>query len=157
MRKRLIEGDQPNAAHAEQAWLPVEDLADVEFTSEDPAHPVEYAFLPSGKPGWRAAGPGAQTIRLVFERPQSIRLIHLNFIENLLERTQEYVLRWSPDRGQSFCEIVRQQWHFSPSGATVESEDHRVDLAQVTMLELHIVPDISGGNALASLDQWQIA
>ena len=157
MRKRLIEGQPPKAPPAEQPWLPVEDLAEVEFSSEDAAHPIEHAFLPAGKAGWRAAGPGAQTIRLVFAQPPSIRLIHLNFIENLLERTQEYVLRWSPDHGQSYREIVRQQWHFSPSGATAEREEHHVDLAQVTMLELHIVPDISGGNALASLEQWRIA
>lgn len=157
MRKRLIEGQPPMATHAKQPWLPVEDLAEVEFSSEDAAHPVELAFLPSAKHGWRAAGPGAQTIRLVFSQPQSIRLIHLSFIEDLVGRTQEYVLRWSPDHGKSYRDIVRQQWHFSPSGATVEREDHHVDLAQVTMLELSIIPDISGGNALATLEQWRIA
>lgn len=157
MRKRLIEGQPAKAPHAEPQWLPVEDLAEVEFSSEDAAYPVEHALLRSAKHGWRAAAPGTQTIRLVFLQPQSIRLIHLSFIENLVGRTQEYVLRWSPDRGQSYREIVRQQWHFSPSGATAEREDHHVDLAQVTMLELSIIPDISGGNALATLEQWRIA
>ena len=42
---------------------------------------------------------------------------------------------------------------FSPQGATRETEDHRVDLSSVTVLELSIIPDISGGNAHASLAQ----
>ncbi len=157
MRKRLIEERPRGAPPAERNWLPVENLAEVEFTSEDPAHPVEAALQATGTSGWRAAGPGRQTIRLVFAQPQPIRLIHLNFVEPLVERTQEYVLRWSPDRGQSFREIVRQQWNFSPSGTTVETEDYQVDLTQITMLELNINPDISGRNAVASLDQWRIA
>ena len=32
----------------------------------------------------------------------------MNFVEPETTRTQEYVLRWSPDSGQSFREIVRQ-------------------------------------------------
>ena len=71
----------------------------------------------------------------------------MNFVEPETERTQEYVLRWSPDSGQSFREIVRQQWNFSPQGTTNETEDHHVELPAVTMLELRIIPDISGGNA----------
>jgi hypothetical protein len=81
----------------------------------------------------------------------------MNFEEPAAERTQEYVLRWSPDSGQSFQEIVRQQWNFSPQGITTETEDHHVDLPAVTVLELNIVPDISGGNAIASLAQLRLA
>jgi hypothetical protein len=107
--------------------------------------------------GWRAAGHGKQTIRLLFTHPQRLRRIRLNFVEPLTERTHEYVLRWSPDGGQSFREIVRQQWHFSPQGATCETEDHHVELAAVTVLELSVIPDISGGNAVASLEQLRLA
>ena len=35
----------------------------------------------------------------------------------------------------------------SPQGATEQTEDHRVELNDVTMIELTIVPDISGGSA----------
>jgi hypothetical protein len=42
-------------------------------------------------------------------------------------------------------EIVRQQWNFSPEGATAEREDYRVALTEVTILELSIIPDITGG------------
>ena len=61
------------------------------------------------------------------------------FQEDEKERTQEFVLRWSPDGGQSYREIVRQQYNFSPPGASSEVEDYDVDLHGVTVLELKIV------------------
>ncbi len=157
MRKRLIAPVQPPPTPGGQDWLNVEALAEVEITSEDPAHPIEAALLPGGATGWRAAGPGAQTIRLFFTRPQRLGRIWMNFVETRSERTQEYVLRWSADGGQSFREIVRQQWNFSPDGATHETEDHHVDLPAVTVLELNIIPDTSGGTAIACLEQLRLA
>jgi hypothetical protein len=157
MHKRIIGSAQQEAAPSDHDWLNVEDLAAVEITSEDAAHPIESALLPSGASGWRAAAPGRQTIRLLFAHPQPLRRIYLNFVESVTERTQEYVLRWSSDDGQSFREIVRQQWNFSPQGATCETDDHRVDLAVVTILELSIIPDIRGGNAFASLAAMRLA
>ena len=79
------------------------------------------------------------------------------FHEGEQERTQEFVLRWSPDGGQSYREIVRQQYNFSPPGATREVEDYEINLEGVTALELEIVPDISGGPASASLVQLRLA
>jgi len=67
------------------------------------------------------------------------------------------VLQWSLDGGQTYREIVRQQYNFSPPGMTREFEDYRVDLVGVTALELKIVPDISGGDARASVAQLRIA
>jgi hypothetical protein len=154
MRKRII---GPVLQEADQGWLNLEALADVEITSEDAAHPIESALLPGGTSGWRAAVPGKQTIRLLFAHPQRLRRIWLNFVEPVTERTQEYVLRWSPEGGLSFREIVRQQWNFSPQGTTSETEDHHVELPAVTVLELIIVPDISGENAFASLAQLRLA
>jgi len=157
MRKRIIAPVQQKTTSPDQDWLNVEDLAEVEITSEDAAHPIEFALLPGQASGWRAAGPGKQTIRILFTQPQRLRRIRLHFVETHTERTQEYVLRWSPDGGQSFREIVRQQWNFSPHGTTGETEDHHVELPAVTVLELSIIPDISGGNAFASLAQLQLA
>jgi hypothetical protein len=157
MLKRIIDQVQKDIAPPEQDWLNVEGIAEVEITSEDAAHPIESALVPGQASGWRAAGPGKQTIRLLFAQPQRLRRIWLNFSETLTERTQEYVLRWSPDGGQSFREIVRQQWNFSPQGTTSETEDHHVELQKVTMLELSITPDISGGDAFASLAQMRLA
>ena len=157
MRKRIITPGQPETASPDQGWLNVESIAEVEITSEDVAHPIESALLPGGTSGWRAAGPGKQTVRLLFTHPQRLRRIWLKFVETSADRTQEYVLRWSPDGGQSFLEIVRQQWNFSPQGATSETEDHLVELPAVTVLELSIIPDTSGGTTVASLAQLRLA
>lgn len=123
----------------------------------DAAHPIESAFLSGDNSGWRAAASGKQTIRLLFTQPQQLRRIALEFVETQAERTQEYVLRWSPDSGKTFREIARQQWNFSPQGATRESENHLVELAAVTQLELSIIPNIGGGPAVASLAQLRLA
>ena len=157
MRKRIIPPAQHETATPDSEWLDIEALVEVEITSEDADHPIESALLPGRASGWRAAGPGEQKIRLLFASPQQLRRIWLNFVETRTERTQEYVLRWSPDGGQSFREIVRQQWNFNPQGATSETEDLHVELSAVTVLELHIIPDISGGNAFASLEKLRLA
>ena len=154
MRKRLIKHKASESLDLD--WLNV-DLLEVEVTSEDGAHPVEDALLSGRVSGWRAAEPGKQTIRFLFHDPQRLRRIWMHVLEPGTERTQEYVLRWSPDHGKSFQDIVRQQWNFSPHGATSETEDHHVELPAVTVLELNIIPDISGGNAFASLAQLRLA
>lgn len=153
MRKRLINPVSP----VDERWLDVQRLAQVELTSEDAAHPIEAALMPSAGSGWRAAQAGEQTIRLLFDEFQRVRRIQLVFQEDQQARTQEFVLRWSPDGGQSYREIVRQQYNFSPPGVTHEFEDYAADLAGVAALELRIVPDISGGEARASLAQLRIA
>lgn len=157
MQKRIIDPLPQQSATPGQDWLNVEALAEVEITSEDAAHPIESALVAGRTSGWRAAGPGKQTIRILFAQPQRLKRIWLNFAEPSTERMQEYVLRWSPDGGLSFREIVRQQWNFSPQGATSETEDHHVELPAVTVLELSIIPDTSGGTARASLDQLRLA
>jgi hypothetical protein len=157
MRKRLIAPVRQDKPDQDHDWLDLERLAEVEITSEDPTHPIESALLPDGRQGWRAAEPGRQSIRLLFSNPQRIRRIRLNFVEPSVERTQEYVLRWSADGGHSFRDIVRQQWNFNPGGSSSETEDHHVDLAGVTTLELGIIPNIGGGDAVASLAQFRLA
>jgi hypothetical protein len=157
MLKRIIGHDPQDARGSDPDWLNVEPLAQVEVTSEDAAHPIEAALLPAAAPGWRASHSGPQTVRLVFDQPQRLRRIYLEFREDELERTQEFVLRWSSNRGQSYGEIVRQQYNFSPPATTRECEDYSVDLDGVTTLELSIVPEISGGPARASLAQLRVA
>src|SRR6266511_3170698 len=151
MRKRIIHQGAEEIAPAEQHWMDVERLARVEITSEDPAHPIESALQPGAGAGWRAAQPGEQTIRLLFDSPLHLKQICLVFHEDQHARTQEFALRWSADGGQSYREIVRQQYTFSPPGTTREVEDYTVNLDGVTALELRIVPDISGGHVRASL------
>jgi len=156
MRKRIIPAARSDAAPLDH-WLNLDALAEVEITSEDVAYPIEAALLPGQASGWRAAGAGTQTIRLLFAQPQALRRIWLHFVESDRQRTQEYVLRWSPDGGRTFHDVVRQQWNFSPENASSEIEDHRVELPAVTVLELTIHPDISASAAVASLAAWRLA
>jgi hypothetical protein len=157
MRKRIIGPGPREIAATEPGWLDLKQLAQVEITSEDVDHPIESALIPGTGSGWRAVQPGEQTIRLLFDEPLRLKRIHLLFQEDGRERTQEFVLRWSSDGGQSYREIVRQQYNFSPPEATREVEDYDVDLDGVTALELRVVPDISGGSARASLTQLSVA
>jgi hypothetical protein len=85
MRKRVIKPAVHEVATADQEWLDVEQLAQVEVTSEDAAHPVESALVPGDGAGWRAAQPGEQTLRLVFDKPQRLTRIWLLFIEPAVE------------------------------------------------------------------------
>jgi hypothetical protein len=157
MRKRVIDDHSRVVGAKEDDWLDLERLAQVEITSEDLGHSIESALIPGRGPGWRAGQSGEQIIRLLFDEPLKIKRIRLVFHEDEHERTQEFVLRWSPDGGQSYREIVRQQYNFSSPGAASEIEDYEVNLDGVTMLELRIVPDISNGNAPASLAQLRLA
>jgi hypothetical protein len=157
MRKRIIGHGPRDVSVTEPGWLDLERLAQVEITSEDAAYPIESALILGTGSGWRAAQPGEQTIRLLFDEPLRLKRIHLVFSEGELERTQEFALRWSPDGGQSYREILRQQYNFSPPDAAREVEDYDLDLDGVTALELKIVPDISGGGSRASLAQLRVA
>src|ERR1700747_602396 len=153
MRKRIMNQDAGSVSSPNQQWLNVEHLAQVEVSSEAAANPVESALMV----GARAGHPGRQTIRLLFAEPQTVKHIRLLFQENKLERTQQFVLRWSSDRGQSYREIVRQQYNFSPSGSSSECEDYDVELNRVTTLELTIVPDIGSAPVCATLEQLRMA
>jgi hypothetical protein len=124
---------------------------------EEKEYPVEAALVEGEMREWRAAESGTQTIRLLFDKPQRLARISVVFEETETQRTQEFVLRWSPDGGRSFREIVRQQWNFSPPNSIRESEEYQVGLSAVTVLELVIVPDISRGLARASLKSLRVS
>jgi hypothetical protein len=151
MRKRLITPSPQDAAAHDEGWLDLDRAGVVEVTSEDKEYPVESALVSGEMLGWRAAESGTQSIRLIFDEPQRVARISLVFEETETERTQESVLRWSGDGGRSFREIVRQQWNFSTSNTIREVEEYQVEIPDVTVLELVIVPDTSRGAARASL------
>jgi len=98
-----------------------------------------------------------KTIRFIIDQPQRLTRIALVFEEAEAERTQEFVLRLSPDGGRSFREIVRQQWNFSPPSSIREVEEYQVGLSDVTVVELVIVPDISRGSARTSLKNLRVS
>lgn len=158
MRKRIIDEDeQAKLSETSQDWLDLELLITVELTSEDASHPIESALKMTGGAGWRAGKPGQQTIRLLFDHPQKITQIHLLFEEQVYTRTQEFVLRGISEHMTSGREIVRQQYNFSPPKDTREVEDYSVEFDDLIILELSIIPDISGGESRASLAQLRLA
>lgn len=156
MRKRILHIETRKSRPEDKEWLDLERLAEVEITSEDAAHPIETALIPAGNGGWRAGESGKQSVRLLFDQPLRLRRIQLLFEEEERSRHQEFVLRWSSD-GESFREIVRQQYHFSPPGTSREEEEYRVDLDKVRALELVITPETGGGEARATLQRLRLA
>ena len=157
MRKTVVKRETERSPKTGINWLDLESIARVELTSEDPLQPIESALQPIGAPGWRAAEPGPQMIRVLFDDPQRVSRIYLLINEEEVARTQEFVLRYSRDHGRSYHEIVRQQFTFAPPGTTTEQEEYQVDLAGVTTLELEITPDVSGSAARASLGRLLLA
>lgn len=136
-------------------WSNLADSATVEVSSEDPDFPVEAVFAAEKGVGWRAETSGEQTLRLIFDDPVMISRIHLAFEELAADRTQEFVLRWC-GTDHVFHHVLRQQYNFSPNGSTRETEDYKVNLQGVQVLELVIQPDITAGAAFASLATWHL-
>src|SRR5438132_1517916 len=83
MRKHIVNSASlcPDPTE-DQEWLHLQDLAQVEVTSEDSDHPMELAFSFGQAAGWHAASPGKQSIRLIFDQPRSIKRIYLRFNES---------------------------------------------------------------------------
>ena len=155
MRKSLISA-AGDVAPAAADWLDVEDIARVEVSSEDAAFPAESVFSHQASSGWRADAPGEQTLRLVFDNPQVLKRIQLVFDEPTCERTQQFTLSWLASGGAR-TEIARQQWNFTPGGSIQEVEDFRVDLPDVSALELQLKPSLDAGQGLACLTSWRVA
>jgi hypothetical protein len=159
MRKRIVQlhAGPAAAGDSRHRWLDLEQIATVEVTSEDPMFPVESVFQAGdASTGWRASEDGQQLLRIIFDEPATLNRIQLHFVEPHQERTQEFVLSWSPAQGGAAREVVRQQWTFSPSGSTSEVEDYDVNLAGIGVLELSIRPDLNQGKGRASLLKWRV-
>jgi hypothetical protein len=158
MRKSVIAGASATVGSGGESWLDLEAIARVEITSEDVNLPIEHALGKATTTGWRAAVTGPQVVRVLFDAPQAIRRIQLHFVDKA-ERSQEFAVY--AGSGAELREVVRQQWTFSPQGATEEIEDYTVDLHGVTTLELRIDPDRSHDPKLsqsyASLQSMRVA
>src|SRR3974377_2638798 len=108
MRKTRLSPIGNSSAAAEHDGLYLEQATRVEVSSEAEGYPVEGALLKDVRGGWRASEPVMQTIRLLFDHPQTIRVIRLVFKEKEFARTQEFVLRWLPQETCDWREVVRQ-------------------------------------------------
>ena len=69
-------------------------------------------------------------------------------------RTQEVQLASSNDGGITFRELVRQEFNFSPGGATWEHEDWTVRQKDVTHIRLMIKPDKRRTDLFATLTSF---
>jgi hypothetical protein len=83
-------------------------------------------------------------IVIEIDRPQTISGLVYEVEETTRKRTQEVRVEASEDGGQSYRQILVQEYNFSPGGATYQREEHRFNLRQVTHLRLTIVPNKSG-------------
>ncbi len=158
MRKRIVGS---GVIHGETAdfkdrWLDLEQIATVEVTSEDPQFPVEAAFQSHSGVGWRASQDGEQQLRIIFDEPTTLHRMQLSFFEPGVERTQEFVIRYSSAQGGPTQEVVRQQWNFSPQGSKSEVEQYDVNLERVSVLELSIRPNLNNQTGRASLVSWRV-
>jgi len=157
--RKVVVSENSAVRPKSDSWLPLEKIASVEISSEEPNFPIEHALSETGSGGWRASSPGPQRIRLIFDQPQTIRRIQLQFVEKSAERSQEFWLLALI--GDELRDVVRQQWNFSPQGTTEELEDYTVELTGVNALELRIDPDRahdpSQSRHAASLEKLRLA
>jgi len=80
MRKKMINGSyQKQETLINNNWLNIENIAEVEITSENERHPIESALILDSSSGWVAGEEGMQTIRIVFNTPQNIQKVMLKF------------------------------------------------------------------------------
>jgi hypothetical protein len=153
MRKQILKSNSAKSAPA-PGELDVAAVATVLVTSESALNPIENAFDDRRGPGgsrWVADTPGEQTVILAFDTPQTIRQVNLEVEEATVSRTQEIQLSISRDGGESYRELLRQEFNFAPSGTTFEREEWDVAAEAVTHLRLCIKPDKGGSNCHATL------
>jgi hypothetical protein len=159
MRKQILSVNSTHAAPSRSGELDVAGIATVLISSEAAGHPIENAFDAQSGPGgsrWVAGADGEQTIILAFDSPQTLRHILLEVEEPEVSRTQELQLAVSVDGGQSYRELLRQEFNFSPPNTSLEREEWRVDASGVTHLRLWIKPDKSGRPCRASLTSFRL-
>src|SRR6266496_4643251 len=127
LRKQVLE--HPPATDLSVGEIPVAEVATVLVTSETLDHPIEHVFDNRRGPGgsrWEAEKPGEQTLILAFDAPQKFRKVTLEIEEQAVGRTQELALAVSDDGGQTYRELVRQEYNFSPPSTTFEREEWKV-------------------------------
>lgn len=147
LQKRQLKPDQAASAGAANE-IDIANCATIAYSSEDPAHPVEYLLDSRSGPGatrWCSARPDVtELLVLEFDRPQAISRLLYEVEEAERERTQEVQVEVSEDRGRTYRQILVQEYTFSPGGATYQREEQRLNVHQASHLRLTIVPNKNG-------------
>jgi hypothetical protein len=153
LRKKILSTHLITSGHS-SPQKDIAALAMVLVTSEDPDHPIDHVFDGERGPGasrWIAAQPGEQTVILAFDAPQTIRKVLVEIEEPDISRTQEMDVSISDDGGQTYRELVRQEYTFSPPGTTREHEEWSINANGVSHLRLRIKPEKGGKACRATL------
>lgn len=153
MRKKIV-GKETAQTSPQPGELNIDAIATVLVSSEAEEFPIENAFDNQRGPGasrWVAAEPGEQTLTLAFDTPQRIGQVSLEIEEQEVSRNQELQLSVSHDNEQTYHELLRQEFNFSPPGTSFEREEWTLNVDQVTHLRLRIKPDKGGKPCRARL------
>ena len=153
LRKKILTTHQTMSSRS-AAEKDIAAVATVLVSSEHPRHPIDYAFDGQRGPGasrWIAAQPGEQALILEFDTPQTLRKILVEVEEPETSRTQEMAVSISQDGGQTYRELMRQEYTFSPPGTTLEHEEWSVKADAISHLQLRIKPDKGGKAGRATL------
>jgi F5/8 type C domain len=152
LRKQIL--TTPETTRGRGAQKDIAALAAVLVSSEDPRHPIDFAFDGRRGPGasrWIAAQSGEQTLILAFDTPQTIRKVLVEVEEPSISRTQEMAVSISQDGGLTYRELIRQEYNFSPPGTTLEHEEWAINADAISHLQLRIKPDKGGQAGRATL------
>jgi hypothetical protein len=158
LRKQIL-ADRQAILASQPGEIDIAARATVLVTSEAADHPIDNVFDTQRGPGgsrWVAAEPGEQVLILAFDTTQTIRRISLEVEELDVSRTQELEVSVSSDGEQTYRELRRQEYTFSPPGTTFEREDWAVTTEGITHLRLRITPDKGGKPCRATLTSLSI-
>ena len=157
LRKRRL--NLPTEPDDDSAPLNLASVATIDYSSEDPGHPVEHMLDEHTGPGgsyWAAAqADTTEQLVLAFDQPQSLTRLVYEVEETQHERTQEVHVEASTDAGRSYRRVLVQEYTFSPRGSTWQRENLRLDLHDLTHLRLTVVPN-KHGSGVASLTSLRL-
>lgn len=131
-------------------WLDLDAVADVTITARGER-------LARAGSMWSADCPGEQMIEIRFHYPTAVRRLRVRSTETEVSRTQQMTVWACLHRGERHREVVRQQFNFSPDGATEEIEEYGLELDAVSAIQLRVVPSIDGCHATAHVSELRVA
>lgn len=159
IRKRRLTAVIARSVPLPQGEIDVAARATVQYSSEDPRHPIEHLLDgASGTGATRWISARADTIEellLEFDRPEHISRLIFDVEERQVERTQQVTMEFSSDGGKTYRRGFVQEYTFSPGGSTYQREDMTFDLPEVTHLRLIVVPN-KGGSGCATLTSLRL-
>ena len=158
IRKRLLvvedTDDTDRAGIGEVGEIDLAETAAVAYSSEDPGYPIENLLDRNAGPHatcWRSARADTEEhVVFEFDEPQAISRLIYEVEEAAADRTQEVRVEVSEDDGETYRQLLVQEYNFSPAGATFQHEDQRFAVDGATHLRLTVVPN-KNGSGVATL------